>query len=73
MAEQIVVMLPDGEELLRTYTVGLEGFASCTFSSIEDALEEIRVNLENNDDKIIVTSEWMTHASYDNLPEFEGY
>lgn len=73
MAEQIVVITPDGEELLRTFTVGLEGFASCTFSSISDALEEIRVNLENNDDKIIVTSQWTTQAEYDSLPEFEGY
>lgn len=73
MAEQIVVILSDGEELIRTFTVGLEDFASCTFSSISDALDEIRVNLENNDDKIIVTSQWMTRAEYDSLPEFEGY
>lgn len=49
-----------------------KGFASCSFDNIDEALEELRMHLQDGVDEIKVIRKDMTQEEYDDLPEFEG-
>lgn len=55
--------------------MNLVELGACTFDNIEDALNEIRLHLEEMDDKmeVEVTIKEMTEEEFLNLPEFQGY
>ena len=60
---------------MRVYTVRLEGFNSCTYDSLEDAIEEVKSHFENGDTsiRIIIKLGDMTKEEFAQLPEFMGY
>lgn len=48
-------------------------FAACSFDNVEEALEEVRMHLQDGVKKIEITVKEMTQEEYDTLPDFEGY
>lgn len=48
-------------------------FAACSFDNVEEALEEVRMHLQDGVKKIEITVKEMTQGEYDTLPDFEGY
>ena len=54
------------------YYVKPKDFAACSFDNLDDALEEIRMHLQDGVKEVKVIIKEMTQDEYDNLPEFEG-
>lgn len=48
-------------------------FAASSFDNIDDAIEEIRMHLQDGVEEIQIIRKEMTQDEYDNLPDFEGY
>lgn len=48
-------------------------FAGCSFDNLEEALEEIKMHLQDGVKNVKITVKEMTPEEYENLPEFEGY
>jgi hypothetical protein len=55
------------------YYVQPKDFAACSFDNLDDALEEIRMHLQDGVKEVKVVVKEITQDEYDNLPEFEGY
>lgn len=58
---------------MNIYYVKPKDFASCSFDDLNDALEEIRMHLQDGVKEVKVIVKEMTKDEYDNLPEFEGF
>ena len=54
------------------YYVKPRDFAACSFDNLNDALEEIRMHLQDGVEELKVVVKEMSQDEYDNLPEFEG-
>jgi hypothetical protein len=55
------------------YLVKPVNLAGCSFDNIDDAIKELRLNLEEGVEEITIQRKEMTQEEYENLPEFEGY
>lgn len=54
------------------FYVDPKDFASCSFDSIDETLEEIRMHLQDGVKEIKITVKEMTQEEFDTLPDFEG-
>lgn len=56
------------------YQVGVGGSPWCVFDSLTEALDEVKVMLENGDHDVRVGYlKDMTREEFEGLPEFNGY
>ncbi len=55
------------------YLVKPKNLAGCSFDDINDAIDEIKLQLQEGVDEIVISRKDMTIEEYENLPEFEGF
>lgn len=61
------------ENNMDVYYVKPKGLASCSFDDLNDAIEELRIHLQEGVEEVNILRKEMTQEEYDNLPELEGY